>query len=107
MHPGRLAVESLVELVAYDPAGLRLQVDEAGRPGQGAGGGEDPLMGLGPPRTGLRSADHGIGQIPQRGEIRLVRDGRPSLGQLLGTPLRVAADALAGRFAPSRTSFLR
>src|SRR6478736_6692573 len=107
MHPGRLGVESLVELVAYDPAGLRLQVDEAGRPGQGAGGGENPLMGLGPPRTGLRSAGHGIGQIPQRGEIRLVRDGRPSLSELLGPPLRVAADALAGGFAPARTPLFR
>src|SRR5690348_3779400 len=107
MHPGRLGVQSLVELVAYDQAGLRLQLDETGRPGQGAGGGDNPLMGPGPPRTGLRSAGHGIGQIPQRGEIRLIRDGRPSLSQLLGPPLRVAADALAGGFGPAGTPLFR
>jgi hypothetical protein len=73
---------------------LRLQVDEAGRPGKGVRGGQDPLMGLVPPRTGLRPAGQGIGQFPQRREILLIRDRGPPLSQLLGTPLRVAADAL-------------
>ena len=121
VQPGHPRVEPLVELVAHDPAGLRLQVDEAGRPGKGAGGGENPLMGLAPPGPGLRPAGQGIGQIPQRGiprfprpevqhqrrEIRLVRDCRPPLSQLPGTPLRVAADALAGHFASPGTPFLR
>ena len=39
VQPGRLRVETLVELVAHDLASLGFQVDEAGRPGQGAGGG--------------------------------------------------------------------
>jgi len=43
----------------------------------------------------------------QRREIRLVRDGRPPLSQLPGTPLRVAADALAGPSAFPGTLFLR
>jgi len=78
-------------------------------------------MGLTPPRPGLRPAGQGIGQIPQREilrfprpevqhqrrEIRLVRNYRPPLSQLLGTPLRVAADALAGHFAPPGTPLLR
>ncbi len=78
-------------------------------------------MGLVPPGPGLRPAGQGIGQVPQRGillfprpevqhqrrEIRLVRDRRPPLSQLLGTPLRVAADALAGPLAFPGTPLLR
>jgi hypothetical protein len=70
-------------------------------------------------KPGLRLAGQGIGQVPQRGilrflrpevqhqrrEIRLVRD-YPPLSQLLGTPLRDAADALARLFAsPGRRFF--
>jgi hypothetical protein len=119
IQPLRHRVEPLVELVAYDLAGLRLHLDEAGRPGEGAGGIENLLVGFAPPRTGLRPAGQGIGHIKQRvrflraeaqrqrREILLAGDGWQPLSQLLGTPLRVAADALAGGFAFPGTLLLR
>ena len=64
VEPGRLRFELLVELVAHDAASLRLQVDEAGRPGKSAGGSQNPLMGPGPPGRGLRPAGQGISQVP-------------------------------------------
>ena len=60
-----------MELVTDDLAGLRLQIDQASRPGQGTGQGENALMGFPPPRFGQRAASKAIGQLPECRPIRI------------------------------------
>src|ERR1035441_4423320 len=62
-----------------------------------------PALRFPPPRFGRRAASQAIGQLPERRPIRIrlrlprqrLSLGRPPLLHLLGTTLRVAADALA------------
>jgi hypothetical protein len=105
MNTGPRRPKAVVELIAHDLAGLRLQVEQAGRPGEGAGPGENAFMGFPPPRLVRAAASQAIGQLPERRPIRIrprlppqLPERRLALGppllHLLGPPLRVAADAL-------------
>src|ERR1039458_1814769 len=71
MKTGLRRLEAIAELVAHDLAGLRLQIDQAGRPGEGAGPGENAFVGFPPPRFGRRAASQAIGQLPERRPIRI------------------------------------
>jgi hypothetical protein len=57
--------QAIIELVADDLAGLRLQIGQASRPGESAGLGENALMGIAPPRFGQRAASQAISQFPE------------------------------------------
>jgi len=91
MKTGLRRLKAIVELTAHDLAGLRLQIDQARRPGQGAGPGENAFVGFPPPRRVRRAASQAISQLPERRPIRI----RLWFLQLLGATLRVAAEALA------------
>ena len=57
--------QAIVELVTDDLAGLRLRIGQASRPGEGAGLGENALMGIPPPCLGQRAASQAISQFPE------------------------------------------
>lgn len=88
MKAGPWRLKAIVELIAHDLAGLRLHVDQARRPGQGAGPGENAAVGFLPPWFGRRAAGQAVGQlqeprptrIPQR-LLRPLRDRRPALAR--------------------------
>jgi hypothetical protein len=71
MKAGARRAQANVELVTDDLAGLRLQVDQASRPGEGMGQGENALLGFPPPRFGRRAASQAIGQLPECCPIRI------------------------------------
>src|SRR5450756_1016899 len=110
MKTGLPRIEAIVELIAHDLAGPRLQVDQARRPRERTGPGEDAFMGFSPPWGDRRPASQVIGQLPkcrtirirpgskqQRLESRVARVRLPVLPhlQLLGPTLRVTAETLA------------
>ena len=105
MKTGPRRLKAIIELAAHDLAGLRLQIDQARRPGEGAGPGENAFVGFQPPRRVRRAASRAIGQLPEHRSIRIrlwlrqLPEGRLAPGlpllQLLGATLRVAAEALA------------
>src|ERR1035441_7115391 len=73
-----------------------------------------PALRFPPPRFGRRAASQAIGQLPERRPIRIrlrlprqrLSLGRPPLLHLLGTTLRVAADALAVSLTLARVPIL-
>ena len=65
MKTGYPRAQAIIQLVTNDLAGLRLQIDQASRPGQGTSPGENALMRFPPPRFGQRAASKAIGQLPE------------------------------------------